>query len=348
MQLGRFDPAMADVDAVLALAERQSLRTPRGAVGCFDGDAVELSGNEVVVSNDGHPPCSPNSSNSNSSSDRTSSSGGMAVVVVEEAVVRKAQRLRQLMRAASKKSELSLKKAFGATAMPPSPPFGFDDNAGTGVASPTPESTLAGASIFSSNREEPNAEASGNGAQTPVEHPRLERLRLRREAEEAQRRKKAEEEEEKRKTTAAGEGRAPPLLNPPPPLPPSLTSSTKSAAAAATREKRRDLDLAEVKEIQDAQRTLFASPTASAQLEAMRFQSELHEVRFLHRLKPFKLELQRGLLAKHGFEPTEVGLREMERAVARRILPATPEVGKRAKALMCLIMGDIWDESAAL
>ena len=79
------------------------------------------------------------------------------------------------------------------------------------------------------------------------------------------------------------------------------------------------------------------------ELDKMRLAAELDQGRFLLRLKPYKVEVQRGLLERRGFPPDAAGLAQMERAVAAHMADA-PEVGKRAKALMIQLMGDIWDE----
>jgi hypothetical protein len=397
MQLGRFEEAMRDVATVLRIA-------------------AEMGGRKTTTAG-----------SANTAAERGEQD---SVVVVEAAVVRKAHRLRQVMRAAEEKSEASLKKAFGAVSDPhlrressvaasssslsskahegrtdekgsshslaPLTPTTLPSASAATTTSTTTTSTatmdttipkapvtrLADASIFSSNREESKGNEKGSGVEDLTrEHPRLERLRLRREAEEREEKAKRE----KAAAVAAGPGG---LMTPsPPPLsssssssptdnaprPPSFQvaqsleatkdskqpSSSSIAAPPALspqpppqqqqqQQPRRDLTLAQVAHVQQAQHALFSSPRALAQLEAMRFASELHEVRFLHRLKPFKLDLQKQLLGEHGFEQTDAGLREMERAVARHMLPANPEVGRRAKALMCLIMGDIWEESAAL
>lgn len=72
----------------------------------------------------------------------------------------------------------------------------------------------------------------------------------------------------------------------------------------------------------------------------IRLDADFEHVRFLHRLKPFKLEKQLGLLADHGFEPTADGLSAMERAVSAHMADL-PSVGKRGKELHLLIMGDV-------
>ena len=63
-------------------------------------------------------------------------------------------------------------------------------------------------------------------------------------------------------------------------------------------------------------------------------------MRFIRRLPPFKLEVQKPLLEKYGFPPTPVGLKLMERAIAQHM--ADPEVGESGKKLMIMQMGEIY------
>jgi hypothetical protein len=101
------------------------------------------------------------------------------------------------------------------------------------------------------------------------------------------------------------------------------------------------LDLKLVEEIQEKQMSLFSSPSAKASLEKMQLEVGLEQDRFFHRLRPFKLQTQLGLLEEYGFPPTQAGLITMERAIAAHMVDH-PEVGKRGKKLLQYIMGDIW------
>ena len=119
--------------------------------------------------------------------------------------------------------------------------------------------------------------------------------------------------------------------------------SSNSNSSSSPSSRGRQLALSEVEEIQKEQAALFSAGPVAEELDKMRLAAELDQGRFLLRLKPYKVEVQRGLLERRGFPPDAAGLAQMERAVAAHMADA-PEVGKRAKALMIQLMGDIWDE----
>lgn len=104
------------------------------------------------------------------------------------------------------------------------------------------------------------------------------------------------------------------------------------------------LELEVVEAIQNDQLALFSSKGVQASLERMRFDAGLEQSRFFLRLKPFKLEVQKSILLKYGFEATSEGLGTMERSIAAHMNKGS-EVGVRGKALMLLIVGDVWDSS---
>ena len=105
------------------------------------------------------------------------------------------------------------------------------------------------------------------------------------------------------------------------------------------------MTVGKVETIQLEQLALFKSLAVEQSLRLMRKDAELEEIRFLHRLKPFKLEVQLKLLVENGFDPTAEGLVEMERSIAAH-MASTPAVGTRGKDLMRLIMGEIWPDAA--
>lgn len=101
------------------------------------------------------------------------------------------------------------------------------------------------------------------------------------------------------------------------------------------------LELQVVKQIQAKQLDLFRSPEVFQKLGEIRMAADMEQVRFMHRIKPFKVEVQRELLKEYNFPETETGLAVMERAIAAHMADSK-EVAMRAKELMVLIMGDIW------
>jgi hypothetical protein len=101
------------------------------------------------------------------------------------------------------------------------------------------------------------------------------------------------------------------------------------------------LDLPLVEQIQAKQLEIFRSPEVFQKLGEIRMAADMEQIRFMHRIKPFKVEVQRELLQEYNFPETEAGMAAMERAVAAH-MANSKEVAMRAKELMILIMGDIW------
>jgi hypothetical protein len=101
------------------------------------------------------------------------------------------------------------------------------------------------------------------------------------------------------------------------------------------------LELPVVEQIQAKQLEIFRSPEVYQKLGEIRMAADMEQIRFMHRIKPFKVEVQRELLKEYNFPDTEGGLAAMERAVAAHMADSN-EVAMRAKDLMILIMGDIW------
>jgi len=101
------------------------------------------------------------------------------------------------------------------------------------------------------------------------------------------------------------------------------------------------LELQDVKEIQTKQLNLFNAPEVRQKLDEIRLAADMEQIRFMHRLKPFKVDVQRELLKEYNFPETETGLAAMERAIAAHMADCK-EVAMCAKDLMLLIMGDIW------
>lgn len=96
-----------------------------------------------------------------------------------------------------------------------------------------------------------------------------------------------------------------------------------------------------VEEMQREQLALFSSPEVQKSLRQMRLDADLEQVRFLHRFKPFKLHVQKSLLLKFGYDPSQNGLVKFERAIAVH-MSSTPSVAAHGKDIMLTIMGDIW------
>lgn len=101
------------------------------------------------------------------------------------------------------------------------------------------------------------------------------------------------------------------------------------------------LELQDVKEIQSKQLDLFNALDVRQKLDEIRMAADMEQTRFMHRLKPFKVEVQRELLKEYNFPETEAGLAAMERAIAAHMADSK-EVAMCAKDLMVMIMGDIW------
>jgi hypothetical protein len=118
--------------------------------------------------------------------------------------------------------------------------------------------------------------------------------------------------------------------------------SNTGGDAINLRSTHRLLKLSVVEEIQTKQFELFNTPCVLRLLEKMRMDADLEQDRFLHRLKPFKAEVQHELLLEYGFEPNQEGLSAMERAIAAH-MGECKKIGERGKALMIQIMGDIWE-----
>lgn len=121
---------------------------------------------------------------------------------------------------------------------------------------------------------------------------------------------------------------------------PPATQSSSTKKPAVTKKKNKLLKAETIDIIQRKQFELFSSPDVQASLEVIRFEADLEESRFLHRLLPFKVQIQSNLLEEFGFPPTEVGLKAMERAIAAHM--DNREVCARSKELMITIMGDVW------
>lgn len=168
-------------------------------------------------------------------------------------------------------------------------------------------------SIFSSDRPASTGGSRNSANGFPEENTRLQRLRATR------------ENKERHNTAPKQTGSA---LE-------KLTTVPRSQAA------RRRLELGAVKAIQEKQSAIFQAPKVQYELDKMRMDADLEQARFVYRLQPFKLEVQRELLCEYGFEPSKEGLSSMERAIAAHMSDA-PEVGARGKELMLGIMGDIW------
>ena len=101
------------------------------------------------------------------------------------------------------------------------------------------------------------------------------------------------------------------------------------------------LELQDVKKIQSKQLDLFNALNVRQKLDEIRMAADMEQTRFMHRLKPFKVEVQRSLLKEYNFPETEAGLAAMERAIAAHMADSK-EVAMCAKDLMIMIMGDIW------
>eukprot|EP00614_Pseudopedinella_elastica_P004558 CAMPEP_0172604160 /NCGR_PEP_ID=MMETSP1068-20121228/24399_1 /TAXON_ID=35684 /ORGANISM="Pseudopedinella elastica, Strain CCMP716" /LENGTH=470 /DNA_ID=CAMNT_0013406113 /DNA_START=67 /DNA_END=1479 /DNA_ORIENTATION=- len=121
------------------------------------------------------------------------------------------------------------------------------------------------------------------------------------------------------------------------------SSACVAAPAAKPAAKPRRLDLAMVRAVQAAQVDLWGAAEVISELNKMRIDADFEQQRFLYRLRPLKLHVQRPILEAHGFETTEAGLAQLERAIAAHMVDA-PEVGEEMKGLMRRIMGDIWEE----
>lgn len=112
------------------------------------------------------------------------------------------------------------------------------------------------------------------------------------------------------------------------------------SSSSNIKKKDKRLDSKTVDDIQAKQLRIFSSPETQALLEKNRFECDLEEIRFLHRLQPLKLKLQRSILEEYGFPTAEVGIKELERAIGQH--HTRLEVRERSKNLMIIIMGDVW------
>jgi hypothetical protein len=107
----------------------------------------------------------------------------------------------------------------------------------------------------------------------------------------------------------------------------------------------RRLTQAAVAEVQATMAACFAAPGVQEELNQLRIEADFEEQRFLYRLKSLKARVLAPVLEAHAFESSEVGVREMERAVYAWMAD-DPTVGAKGKALTVAIMGAIWGEDA--